>query len=138
MLYANGLGVAQSDAEAARWYRRAAVQGLSAAQFNLGTLHETGVGMSQDYRQAADWYRRAAEQGHAAAQNNLGLLYANGQGVTHDPVIAYAWYTVAAAQGNAKARFNRDQFARSLSPAQEQEGERLATEYRRSVRPPYP
>ena len=35
-MYAFGHGVAGDDAQAVQWYRRAAEQGLAAAQFNLG------------------------------------------------------------------------------------------------------
>jgi TPR repeat protein len=38
VLYANGQGVAQDYAEAARWYRKAADQGHADAQNNLGLL----------------------------------------------------------------------------------------------------
>ena len=41
-LYANGQGVARDYAEAARWYRLAADQGIAEAQFNLARL--TGAG----------------------------------------------------------------------------------------------
>ena len=37
--YANGDGVPQDDAEAVRWYRLAAEQGIAAAQYNLGSMY---------------------------------------------------------------------------------------------------
>ena len=36
LMYDNGKGVPENDAEALRWYRLAAVQGHAAAQLNLG------------------------------------------------------------------------------------------------------
>ena len=40
-LYAlKGLGVRQDDAEAARWYRRAAEQGIATGQYSLGLMYE--------------------------------------------------------------------------------------------------
>ena len=35
-MYADGTGVPQDDAEAVRWYRLAAAQGLAFAQYSLG------------------------------------------------------------------------------------------------------
>ena len=96
MLYSRGNGVPQDRAKAAGWYRKAALQGLADAQYNLGTFYEQGVGVPQDYTQAADLYRRAAEQGNASAQFNLGLLYDNGTGIERDYTQAAAWYTKAA------------------------------------------
>jgi hypothetical protein len=46
-MFAQGRGVAQSDVEAARWYRKAADQGHAQAQNNLGTMFEQGRGVAQ-------------------------------------------------------------------------------------------
>src|SRR5215469_9598956 len=46
--------------EAARWYRKAAEQGLALAQVGLGELYRTGQGVPQDYAQAVAWFERAA------------------------------------------------------------------------------
>ena len=62
----------QDDAEAAKWSRKAAEQGDSMAQFNLGLMYDNGRGVPQDNTEAAKWYRKAAEQGYANAQFNLG------------------------------------------------------------------
>ena len=50
-------------AEAVKWYRTAAEQGLGEAQYNLGNRYRNGEGVTQDYAEAANWYRKAAEQG---------------------------------------------------------------------------
>ena len=77
-MYREGQGVPQDDTEAAKWYNRAAGQGLGAAQCNLGVMYATGRGVQQDYAEAVVWIRRAAEQGHAHAQGSLGLMYQTG------------------------------------------------------------
>jgi TPR repeat protein len=41
LMYDNGEGVPQDDAEAVRWYRLAAEQRLARGQFNLGLGGET-------------------------------------------------------------------------------------------------
>ena len=38
----------QNDAEAAKWFRLAANQGVAKAQFNLGIVYATGQGASQE------------------------------------------------------------------------------------------
>ena len=81
VMYANGEGVPEDDAEAVRWYRMAAEQGHAGAQYALGFMYATGRGVLKDDAEAVRWYRMAAEQGHAGAQYNLGLMYANGRGV---------------------------------------------------------
>ena len=53
--------------EAVAWYRRAAEQGNSRAQVNLGFMYEFGAGVKPEYVQAYFWYGLAAEQGFAVA-----------------------------------------------------------------------
>ena len=64
----------QDHAEAVRWYRLAAVQGHTDAQFNLGVMYVQGIGMTQDNARAPRWYRKAAEQNVADSQKNLGFI----------------------------------------------------------------
>lgn len=68
---ANGRGVPQSDAEAVKWYRKAAEQGYMYGQYNLGGMYEAGLGVPRDDGEAVKWFRKAAEQGHADAQDYL-------------------------------------------------------------------
>ena len=94
----------QDYAEAARWYRRAAEQGLAQAQNQLGAMYALGQGVPQDDAEAVRLYRSAAEQGLASAQSNLGVMYASGLGVLQDYVEAVRWYRLAAQQGDTKAQ----------------------------------
>ena len=73
--YDNGEGVQQSYAEAVKWYRKVAEQGIAEAQYNLGVCYFYGKGVRRDYAEAVKWYRKAAEQGIAEAQSNLGVCY---------------------------------------------------------------
>jgi hypothetical protein len=95
VLYAEGKGVVQNDAEAANWFRRAAEQGNMMAQYNLGASYAEGAGVTRDDAEAARWFRRAAEQGMSLAQLNLGLMYAEGRGVPKDPIEAVKWLDIA-------------------------------------------
>ncbi|MFB3828561.1 MAG: tetratricopeptide repeat protein [Bryobacteraceae bacterium] len=106
LAYAEGNGVSQDYAEAAKWYRLAATRRHAGAQLNLGVLFAEGQGVRQDYQEAAKWYRLAAKQGNAGGQFNLGLMYLQGQGVPQDYSKAVKWLRLAAAQGEVHAQFN--------------------------------
>jgi TPR repeat protein len=99
IMYDNGLGVPQDDAEADKWYRLAADQGHATAQYNLGVMYHQGDGVQQDKAEAVRWYRLAADQGVADAQFNLGVMYRDGLGVTQDYVEATRWFLSAAKLG---------------------------------------
>jgi TPR repeat protein len=89
---------------AAAWYRKAAEQGDSLAQVNLGVLYDHGQGVRKDYKQAAAWYRKAAEQGNPRAQSNLSESYIKGQGVRKSYGDAYFWLSLAAPEMKGKER----------------------------------
>ncbi len=55
VMYGEGLGVPQDDAEAVEWLRKAAEQGRAKAQYNLGFMYAKGRGVTQDYVQAYMW-----------------------------------------------------------------------------------
>ena len=61
-MYANGEGVPQDDAEAARWWRLAADQGIAETQFNLGVQYDNGEGVPQDDVTAHMWFNLAASR----------------------------------------------------------------------------
>ena len=104
--YADGDGVAQDYAMAARAYRTAAEMGHIGAQYNQAYLYEQGLGVAEDAAMAASWYRRAAEQGDSQAQNNLGVLYSTGSGVEKNEAEALRLYGMAAEQENLQAVTN--------------------------------
>ena len=72
-MYAEGRNLPQNDAEAAKWYRRAAEQGLDEAQFKLGAMYDRGEGVPENDAEAAKWCRMAADQGHNGAQKTLNV-----------------------------------------------------------------
>jgi len=104
--YAEGKVVAKDEAEAVRWYRKAADQGYAEAQCWLGkwyTYHLT-IGRKS---QAAMWYRKAAEQGHVVAQHELGILYFRGAGgVTVDYTEAVRLFRKGAESGYVRSIHN--------------------------------
>jgi TPR repeat protein len=80
--------VAKDQAEAVKWYRKAAEQNFAAAQYNLAVCYDRGDGVAEDHVEAVKWYRKAAEQNFAEAQYNLGICYERGDGVAEDWVEA--------------------------------------------------
>jgi len=68
-------GREQSYTDAAHWFRKAAEQGHTGAQYNLGMMYLEGNGVEQSDAEAVRWYKMASEQGHARAQYNLGAMY---------------------------------------------------------------
>ena len=98
--YAKGEGVTQDAGEAVKWYRLAAEQGHTSAQYYLGICYDFGRGVTQDKEEAVKWYRLAADQGHADAQFNLGLCYFKGEGVTQDAGEAEKLYRLLARAQN--------------------------------------
>ena len=119
----------KSDAEAVRWYRRAAEQGFAEAQHNLGWMLEEGIGVRQDQGESIRWYRLAAEGGLAKAQNSMGVFHVNGSGVPKDMAIAYSWFLLAAAQGEPSARDAVKSLEPTLSPEDRARGQKLALDF---------
>ena len=69
-----GFYVPQDYSKAVKWFLKAAEQGDSWAQNDLGHCYSEGYGVSQDYNEAVRWYRKAAEQGNQDAINALQRL----------------------------------------------------------------
>jgi TPR repeat protein len=100
-----GPGNPGAEAEAMKWFRKAAEQGNAEGQFQVGYMYEAGKGgVPQDYAEAMKWERKAAEQGNLDAQRALGFMYEKGQGVPVDNDEALKWYRKAADQGDAYAQ----------------------------------
>ena len=119
----------EDDAEAVKWYRRAAEQGHAWAQTMLGLKYDTGEGVPEDDVEAVKWYRRAAEQGHALAQSRMGFMYALGEGVPLDDVEAYAWFNISVAQGNKDDEDVKRRLAESMTPERRARAQELSREY---------
>lgn len=130
IMYQQGLGVPQNNAEAANWYRRAAENGHVRAQQNLGAMYEEGTGVLQDHAEAAKWYRMSAAGGNVNAKIILGVMYEEGRpGLPLNVVLAHMWYNLAAAQGSNDAARFRDELASNMSAEQVAEAQREAQEW---------
>ena len=133
--YDIGKGVPKDEAEAVKWYRKAADQGNVGGQFGLGMAYANGQGVAKDEAESVKWFRKAAEQGNASAQLNLGAAYANGQGVPKDDVVAYKWILLAGAT-DQDARNVIPIIEERLTPEQRAEGQKMAREFKPVVEEP--
>ena len=101
-LYESGQGVTKDEAEAVKWYRKAAEQGNASAQYDLGGM----CLRKRDYTEAVKWFRKAAEQGYAIAQVVLGAMYSSGkEGLKQDYSEALSLFRKAADQGQVLAQY---------------------------------
>src|SRR5262249_12404059 len=69
--YAEGRGVARDDAEAARWYRRAADANHAAAVLTLGWIYIDGRGVPRDEAAGIALHERVAAFGDRGTLNAL-------------------------------------------------------------------
>jgi TPR repeat protein len=108
MIYYLGKGVPEDEAQAIRWWKKAAAQGYTEAMFALGSAYLFGSQAAKTVpdgdREAAIWYFQAASAGHAEAQYHLGLLFLGGKGVIESRTEAAFWFRKAADQGHTEAK----------------------------------
>jgi len=101
----NGQDVSDKEKRVAfDWYRKAADQGHTEAEFLTGicyTYHQGVDAVEGDRVLAEKYLRRAAEKNHSMAQVKLAELVA-----TKDPTQAFHWLSKAAAQDNPRAIYN--------------------------------
>lgn len=72
-------------AQAVRWARVAAEQGVGLAAAWLGDLYSTGQAPGgKDDRAAFEWYRRGAQAGEPTSLYNVAVFYDRGRGVPRD------------------------------------------------------
>ncbi|KAG9326799.1 hypothetical protein KVV02_005461 [Mortierella alpina] len=72
--------VAKNLPKAAKWFRKAADQGLKDAQYKLDWMYFSDQGVPRDQSKTAKLFLKAGKQGHKQAQFNLGSMYLTGDG----------------------------------------------------------
>jgi len=128
-IYENGEGVAVNEAEAIRWYTKAATNGSPESQFNLAMMMEQGRGGPVNLRKAFYWYEKSANQGDIEAQFNMGVCLTSGKGCDVDIVQAHMWFSLAARKGDADSISNRDILSKRLKPEQLTQSKQLALDW---------
>jgi TPR repeat protein len=117
--YYMGESVQWDLAQAETWYRKAAENGDSTAQFALGWAYLWGsFGIAEDHNQAMVWFRKAAEHTSSIEMNKvpqmipvlanpysmLGFIYEDGKDLPQDYSQAAFWYRKGAEQGAPDAQ----------------------------------
>jgi TPR repeat protein len=105
LAYLTGDGFAADDAEAVKWFRKAADQDDPDGERYLAEMYVSGRGVPADNAEAAKWLRLAAAQGDARSEHNLAVMYLQGMGVPKNTAEAAKWMRKAADQGLPEGEF---------------------------------
>lgn len=104
--YAEGRGVKEDTAAAAKWYEKSAELGFAPAEYRIGNFYEKGIGVARDVQKAKTWYQLSAGQGNASAMHNLAVLFAMAADGVTDNESATRWFQAAADLGVKDSQFN--------------------------------
>jgi TPR repeat protein len=86
-MYQNGQGVDRNPALAVQWWHRAAEQGNTSSQYNLGVAYNNGEGVAQDFVEARKWAEIAVAYSAGDSQRKFAALRdALGRKMTPDDV----------------------------------------------------
>ena len=132
--YKLGRGVPADLRLARAWFEKAAHQGHSQAQANLGLI----LFQEGERKGAMPWIRKAADAGDPRAQYVLGTAMFNGDLVAKDWPRAYALMTRAAAQGLPQAATNLEQMDKFMPLQQRQQGIAFARQMETQAAAPAP
>lgn len=91
---------------AAETMRKAADQGLAAAQYRMGKLYERGEGVPRSIKESRKWTKLAAENGNVKAMHDLAVFYAEGDGGEQSFLAGVEWFTRAAEYGLLDSQYN--------------------------------
>ena len=105
LIYAQGCGVRQSYHDAIEWYSKAAVQGSTKAQNNIGVIH----------------YRKA--------QGDIGFLYFTSEQGNQNIIKAHKWFSIAAANGDEGALMSTRHLAERMTASQIEKAQDMAREW---------
>lgn len=97
-------GITNNREFAAKYYKKAADQGLAEAQYELSHYYDQSrSNVSRNDLSAGQWMLSAALKGYANAQYSLAFFYHKGRNVYCDEYASIFWYYMAAKQGHQKA-----------------------------------
>jgi len=94
----------ERHAEAARYFRLAALQNVPEAQFNFALMQAEGVGVPKNEEAAFLMFKKAAVKGLPQAQYNVGIFLAEGRGTARSVPESIRWLRQAAVKGHTLAR----------------------------------
>ncbi|MDO5296380.1 MAG: tetratricopeptide repeat protein [bacterium] len=85
------------------WYRKAAEQGNSYAQYRLGEFYEKGTAVKKDIKQAILWFGKSAACGSDFAQIRLVKLHI--EAINANNIRQDDWFRQGAAEGYAVCQY---------------------------------
>lgn len=97
-------GIKKNMQECAKWWEKAANQGMPEAQTRLGLCYNNGDGVPKNLQKAVYWYQKAAAQEFPEAQCLLASCYYDGVVVPKNEQKALELFRKAAAQGQEEAK----------------------------------
>ena len=86
--------------------RRAAEQGIPAAQFRYAQMLARGEGVPASADTARLWMARAAQNGNVRAMHSAGAMYINAEATPENQAEAARWFEQAALHGVRDSQFN--------------------------------
>ena len=104
-ILSRGLGTRKNEAEAAKWYQRAAEQGVPEAQFQYALLLLDGRFVTKDAQGAYALMESAAEAGNRLAQFNFAQILIDREPGPTGMAKAVSYYERAAQAGLADAQY---------------------------------
>jgi TPR repeat protein len=96
MLYLKGEGTDKNFELAFYWFQKAANNGETSAQYNLGLCYEFGFGVRKNKAKAFEFYKKSSINGNINAKFQLGYCYINGIGTGNDREKGFELYNEAA------------------------------------------
>jgi len=147
LMYFYGQGVAKNEAEAVKWYRKAAKQHHAKAQFLLGLAYLRlsssldGEVVPEDEDEGVRLLTQAAHQGYQPAQSSLARQYHIGamraESINRDGtklrVTAYQYYLIARANGSKDVEKDIKELEGKLTPAQKDEAMKFVREFKPGI-----
>lgn len=104
-MYFAGYGVTKDEVAGLNLYRKAAAQGNTDAQTQLGNICWNGnAGVTKDPATAVSWWRKAAALGDGDAELNLGKALETGVGVAQNYGESAKWFLKSAKKGLVEAQ----------------------------------
>ena len=107
LMHTWGVGVAQDETLAQKWYAEAFERMLIAANggdgdsmADLGLMLDEGQGVDRDVEAALEWLTKGVEVNNASAIAYMGDMYLYGHGVPTSVSEAQNWYRQSAGLGN--------------------------------------
>lgn len=105
ILHERGIGVSRDLAEALKWYRKSADQGLAAGEYAAGLMFALGLGTQQDKSLGSLYLRRSAEHGLPPGQFVWATCLQFGFAGETNLTEALRWHGIAASNNFAPSQY---------------------------------